>query len=117
MEQLSHHLQEDCVLSPLHDSLSEKEVNSNELIVCRPETRPIGMSNFKSKPKTPTKNYRKLWQTAARKIKLLDDPWHEFHIDSYPVENVVRHRYNPSRKEWRKDDCVVKMEKYEKIEN
>ena len=31
MEQLSHHLQEDCVLSPLHDSLSEKEVNSKAI--------------------------------------------------------------------------------------
>ena len=112
MENLSHKLEE-CILTPLHENLSEKEIDSNELVVKIDETREVGMSNFKSKPKTtPTKrNYRQLWKNSAKKLKLLDDPWHQFKIDSYPVEKVVRHRYNPSKKEWRKDNCVVKMEK------
>ena len=110
MEDLSNKLEE-CILTPLHENLSEKEIDSNNLVVKLDETREVGMSNFKSKPKNAKKNYKQLWKNAAKKIKLLDDPWHQFKIDSYPVENVVRHRYNPGKKEWRKDDCVVKMEK------
>ena len=50
------------------------------------------------------------WKNAALKIKLLKDPWSEFKIENYPVENVIRHRYNPIKKKWNKDECLVKME-------
>lgn len=95
----------------------------------------IGMANFKSKKKAKTspRNARKLsyfqhsspeneadmspsqvarhrWKTAAIKIKLVKDPWYEFHIEKCSVEKVVRHRYDPIRKNWVKDECVVKME-------
>ena len=105
---------EDCALLALHENLSQEEVDPNGLIAILEENREIGMSNFKSKVKTPPKkkNYRLLWKKSARKLKLLDDPWHQFRIEDYPVENVVRHRYNPAKKEWHKDNCVVKMEKY-----
>lgn len=78
--------------------------------------RAIGMDNFRStgtkkvpiltKPKTP----RERWHLAMHKIKLIKDPWAKFHIERYPVENVIRHRYDPVKKLWKKDSCVVKME-------
>ncbi len=55
-------------------------------------------------------NARSRWQAAARKIKFTKDPWAEFKIDEYPIENVIRHRYDPVKKEWHTDDCVVRME-------
>jgi hypothetical protein len=53
---------------------------------------------------------RDRWRTAFRKTKLLNDPWFEFHIDEYQAENVVRHRYDATKKKWKQDKCVVKME-------
>ena len=35
---------------------------------------------------------RQRWKTAALKLKLIKDPWYEFHIEKYPVETVIRHR-------------------------
>ena len=110
---------EDCIISPLHENLTHLEVDPSNLIEASDDNnnnkREIGMANFRKKiksPKSPTRDLRQLWRTAAKKIKLLKDPWYEFHIQKYPVENVIRHRYNPGRKEWRTDECVVKMEKY-----
>ena len=50
------------------------------------------------------------WLDAASKVRLICDPWTDFKIDSYPTENVIRHRYNAIKKQWIKDECVVKME-------
>ena len=100
--------------------------------------RAIGMDNFRSTPAslrratvsfpsmhtkwaieaTPQRflsdsvasRVRVRWQQAAKKLKLLKDPWYEFHLDTYPIERVVRHRYNAYKKEWMKDECVVRME-------
>ena len=117
MEDLSHKF-DDCILLPLHENLSHNKVDLSDLVVILKDTnKEIGMANFKSRrnskfnEEVKKRNYRELWKIASRKIKLLDDPWHEFRIETYPVENVIRHRYNSTKKEWRKDECVVKMEK------
>jgi hypothetical protein len=53
----------------------------------------------------------KLWHLAFKKVKVMKDPWVKFHIgEDYPVEHVIRHRYNPCKKEWKKDECVVRMQ-------
>ena len=125
MEDLTFKFDE-CVLSPLHENLSHTDIDPSKLVESLDDSlskREIGMANFKSKTPNgnsngsvkkspPVKTVRQRWQAAAKKIKLLQDPWHEFHISAYPVEHVVRHRYNPGKKEWRKDECVVKMETY-----
>lgn len=91
--------------------VDSESILKNELI----GQRPIGMDNFRTfnkkksifmKPKTP----RERWRSAMHKIKLIKDPWAKFHIEKYRVENVVRHRYDPVKKIWKKDSCVVKME-------
>lgn len=53
---------------------------------------------------------RMRWQWAARNVKHMVDPWAVFNIDSFETEKCVRHVYNPMKKEWTKDECVVKME-------
>jgi hypothetical protein len=50
------------------------------------------------------------WLNAASKIKLIKDPWSDFNINNYPAEKVVRHRYNPIKKQWHKDECLVRIE-------
>ena len=59
---------------------------------------------------SPSPTLREAMASAAAKLKLIKDPWDKFEIDKYPVENVVRHRYNPLKKSWKSDDCVVRME-------
>lgn len=39
-----------------------------------------------------------------------NDPWAKFHIDEAKGEVCIRHRYNPHRKTWSKDEVQVKME-------
>jgi elongation factor 2 kinase len=105
---------DDCIISPLYDDLNDDLTvvdAANVLNDSKSESnREIGMANFKSKPKKK-RDYAQLWRTAASRIKLLKDPWHKFHIECYPIEEVMRHRYNPSLKQWRQDKCLVKMEK------
>lgn len=120
-----------CMISPLTENLSSSYVDPNKLISFDlGDQPPVGMANFKSKSKLSKSNLgsksatklsdlvpnerqalaRQRWKTAALKLKLVKDPWYEFRIDSYPVETVIRHRYNPIKKEWKKDECLVKME-------
>ena len=97
---------------------------------------PIGMSNFSSTKlinrsiSAPVKNtlYNRTvtstsptanlatspailhWKSAASKIKFMIDPWCEFKLQKYPAERAIRHRYNAIKKQWIKDECIVKME-------
>jgi len=50
------------------------------------------------------------WKSAACKAIMMPDPWLDFKIESYPAENVIRHRYNAIKKQWIKDECMVKIE-------
>lgn len=105
-------------IAPLIGSLGSSYVDMDKLIFVPDEEYEIGMGNFKSKnsylmpkPRGQVRDLVKMrWQRAANKIKLMQDPWYEFHIEDYPVEKTIRHHYNPVRKEWRKDECLVRME-------
>lgn len=116
---------QDEFIFPLIDGLSGSYVDPSNLLLHddKSNSAPIGMDNFKSKWNMKNKNVAKSiphtnkreflinkWKTAAMKLRLMKDPWYEFKIDSYPVERVIRHRYNPANKEWNKDECFVKME-------
>ena len=121
------------IITPLIENLDNLQNVDPNLLIKPDEVNqfPIGMNNFKSKikynrsspnlksfTKYPTvedakqksKLIREKWRKAAMKIKLLKDPWYEFHLESYPIEQVTRHRYNPLKKTWKKDKCFVKME-------
>lgn len=114
---------DDFILPLIDGELSGSFVDHEKLIFVSDSLYPIGMENFRSKaghsPKSPSekldkleiqKRVRERWQNAAKKLKFMKDPWYEFHIQDYPIEKVVRHRYNPVKKEWRRDECVVRME-------
>lgn len=114
---------DDFILPLIHGELSSSYVDHEKLIFVPDSDSlyPIGMENFRSKSsaKSPSgkldkldiqKRVKERWQNAAKKLKYMKDPWFEFHIQDYPIENVVRHRYNPVKKEWRRDECVVRME-------
>ncbi|RNA05755.1 eukaryotic elongation factor 2 kinase isoform X5 [Brachionus plicatilis] len=117
---------DDFILPLIDGELSGSYVDQDKLILVPDSDNvlyPIGMENFRSKPslspKSPNsqldkqeiqKRVKERWQNAAKKLKFMKDPWHEFHIQDYPIEKVTRHRYNPVKKEWRLDECVVRME-------
>lgn len=50
------------------------------------------------------------WKKALRLIRERGDPWKQFKLEKYPIENVTRYRYNALTKQWKKDECVVKIE-------
>lgn len=121
--------EDDWSISPLTDGLSKSFVDTNNLISNDPQNKhPIGMDNFRSKPQNPiyakpllSKNFngctaspqnlaRLRWKSAAQKVRRICDPWTGFKIESYPTEHVIRHRYNAIKRQWIKDECVVKME-------
>lgn len=53
---------------------------------------------------------RMYWKKALRLIRERGDPWKKFALEKYPVEKVTRYRYNALTKQWKKDECVVKIE-------
>ena len=53
---------------------------------------------------------KKRWLKALRLIREMKDPWARFHLEDYPEETVIRHRYNPLLKKWVKDEIKVKLE-------
>ncbi|CAF0909096.1 unnamed protein product [Brachionus calyciflorus] len=99
---------------PLTENLSSSFVDTSKLLTYVAQSHPIGMSNFRTKKQIRVENTPNLakyrWQMAAHKLKKLKDPWAEFHIDDYPCETVIRHRYNAIKKDWIKDECKVKIE-------
>ncbi len=106
---------DDFPLCSLVENLGNEQVDQQKIFqIDLPNQRPIGMANFKSNKKTqklkPKKHPRERWNEAMLKIKLLKDPWAKFEIHKYPVESVIRHRYDPVTKLWKKDKCQVKME-------
>jgi len=125
MEIFNNDEEEDGIFS-LTDGLSNSYVDPNNLISNYEQKYPIGMENFrgnvqpnplfkpplKSGPAclTPQRLARLRWKSAALKVKMMSDPWADFKIDSYPTENVIRHRYNAIKKKWIQDECLVKIE-------
>ncbi|KAL7518103.1 hypothetical protein ACHAWX_002962 [Stephanocyclus meneghinianus] len=52
----------------------------------------------------------KIRRAAARAISE-GDPWKQYDIQSIPAERVVRHCYNPTTRQFVKDETIVKVEK------
>ena len=121
----------------LTENLTNSYVDQSKLIsYVRHDESKIGMDNFKSKKQNrffgsasntrtltdPTKLSqsapplsaaalaRNRWKAAAKKVRMLNDPWAEFDIEVYPAEHAVRHRYNAIKKKWIQDECIVKIE-------
>lgn len=59
---------------------------------------------------TPSELARMRWKWATHSVKHLVDPWAVFHIDSFEAEKCMRHSYSPIKKEWTKEECIVKMQ-------
>ncbi|KAJ8318097.1 hypothetical protein KUTeg_003188 [Tegillarca granosa] len=51
------------------------------------------------------------WLKAIRKAKTIHDPWSDFKTNELNTEECIRHRYNPHKKTWVKDEVRVKIEK------
>lgn len=51
------------------------------------------------------------WLKAIRKAKTIHDPWSDFKTNELETEECIRHRYNPHKKSWVKDEVRVKIEK------
>lgn len=67
------------------------------------------LANLKLKVKAGHTRAHNHWITAIRKAKDMSDPWAIFHIEDIATEVCTRHRYNPHRKIWTKDEVQVKM--------
>ena len=50
------------------------------------------------------------WKKLLKASQTRADPWDDFQLDTLPVENAVRYRYNAMRKSWREERAVVKLE-------
>jgi elongation factor 2 kinase len=65
-----------------------------------------------SLPETrPRYSGKQNWKRAFAKLKMLGDPWKDFHLDELEPESATRHRYNALKKQWVTDEVVVKMQK------
>ncbi|XP_003744969.1 eukaryotic elongation factor 2 kinase [Galendromus occidentalis] len=49
------------------------------------------------------------WRQAAKKVLCMEDPFGSFHLEKCETEKVLRMRYNPLKREWVKDEILVKM--------
>jgi hypothetical protein len=67
------------------------------------------LANLKLKVKAGYTRAHNHWITAIKKAKDMSDPWAVFHIEDITTETCIRHRYNPHRKMWTKDEVQVKM--------
>lgn len=57
------------------------------------------------------KSLREKISRAAAKAIAEGDVWKKHKIEAIPAERVVRHRYNPTTRQFVKDETIVKMEK------
>ena len=54
---------------------------------------------------------RKKWKHAIKKAQSVEDPWLQFHLEDYPTETAVRHRYSAGTNKWVIDNVKVKVAK------
>ena len=69
------------------------------------------LAAFEGSLKINVTEAQKNWLRAIRKARNMEDPWEEFHLDDYPTEICIRHRYSALKKAWVTDEVKVKMEK------
>lgn len=67
------------------------------------------LANLKLKVKPGQSRAQNHWIMAIKKARDLSDPWASFHIEDIKTEFCIRHRYNPHKKTWTKDEVQVKM--------
>jgi len=51
------------------------------------------------------------FERIMKKLRSRRDSWEQYHLDDLETELCYRHRYNPHRAEWTKDQVLIKMEK------
>lgn len=129
---LGDELEESFHLTSIIEGLSTSPIDTDKLVnnSFSSMTCNVGMDNFRAKKskntiRSPTHSVkpiqiacsnsmesvsRQRWKMALKKLKKIEDPWAKFKIADYPQEVVVRHRYNPVKNEWKKDECIVKVE-------
>lgn len=95
--------------------LSGAHVDGLNINVIAAQARAHRVRRMESEPSsTPSSSEgfcaRMYWQRAFRKIRMLKDPWIDYHIEKYPKEIAIRHRYNALKKKWSKDEVEIKME-------
>ncbi|KAI3385703.1 hypothetical protein SNEBB_009172 [Seison nebaliae] len=78
---------------------------------------PIGMSNFRTSSLFTPQQIREKWQHCFQLVLkyLRSDPaksdkWYKYDILKFKTLIAVRHRYNPRRQKWVKDEVRIKME-------
>ncbi|XP_022095508.1 eukaryotic elongation factor 2 kinase-like isoform X2 [Acanthaster planci] len=54
---------------------------------------------------------KKKWKHAILKAQSAQDPWMQFHLEDYPTETAVRHRYSAGTNKWVIDNVKVKVGK------
>ncbi|XP_078319080.1 eukaryotic elongation factor 2 kinase-like isoform X2 [Crassostrea virginica] len=69
------------------------------------------LANLKLKVKPGQSRAQNHWIMAIKKARDMSDPWASFHIEDIETEFCIRHRYNPHKKQWTKDEVQVKMMK------
>nr|XP_054762938.1 eukaryotic elongation factor 2 kinase-like [Lytechinus pictus] len=82
-----------------------------DYLLREPETHSTPLKNeniSKTKKRTAT-SARKKWRWAFRRVKLMNDPWKEFHLEDLTSEKATRHRYNAIEKTWVQDQVEVKI--------
>lgn len=128
---LGDELEEFFHLTSIVEDLGTSPIDTDNLVnkTSDPFSFHIGMDNFRAKKvkssnKSPSKASnsskpiviqseslaRQRWKLALKKLRKIEDPWAKFKIADYPEEVVVRHRYNPVKNEWKRDENIIKME-------
>lgn len=54
---------------------------------------------------------KRRWKNALKSLQARKDPWSDKIWEKLPVENAIRHKYNPLTKKWKQEPVMVKMEK------
>lgn len=118
---LGDELEEFFHLTSIVEDLGTSPIDTDNLVnkTSDPFSFHIGMDNFRAKKvKSSSKPIviqnvslaRQRWKLALKKLRKIEDPWAKFKIADYPEEVVVRHRYNPVKNEWKRDENIIKME-------
>ncbi|TRY68486.1 hypothetical protein TCAL_01380 [Tigriopus californicus] len=73
--------------------------------------RKAALANGTLPPNPTLDRAKKNWKNALKLIQERGDPWKKFNLDKLTTENAIRHRYNALTKVWKKENCLVKMDK------
>eukprot|EP00096_Caligus_rogercresseyi_P010237 TRINITY_DN3660_c0_g2_i1.p1 TRINITY_DN3660_c0_g2~~TRINITY_DN3660_c0_g2_i1.p1 ORF type:complete len:699 (+),score=109.38 TRINITY_DN3660_c0_g2_i1:378-2474(+) len=99
------------LLSSSHEDVAFEEVAGAKFFTVAMNLKRI-KNGLSPKPMNTEANKRARgnWKKALKIIKNRIDPWEKFHLDTLPVENATRHRYNAITQSWKSDKVLVKIE-------